>query len=386
MHLQVGADGFNSPVRLYAGIPAFGWPYDAKGIVATMSHLPRGAYEAPNTTAYQRFLPTGPIAFLPLSPTRSSLVWSTKPDLAAALLACHPAVLASMVNAAFRLPYISIKYLHRRILESHAAGTSITPEEIQHEIHWREQSHGIDQNSAHASALIKSTDQLGIPPIGSESLPPLVTELQPGSVASFPLRYNHAESYIGDSQGARTVLVGDAAHTVHPLAGQGLNLGLADVECLTRCIHTSLRSGGDIGELLFIACLSPFLLELTKNLGSYTALMPYGQERYLANHTMMSAIDKLHKLYSNEMEPIVWARSVGIEVLNELDSVKAAIMTIAGAQTGLGKEVPARNFAWDFAGNAVQSFAATGKAVEILKGAVWNAVTSSIQNISARKG
>lgn len=116
--------------------------------------------------------------------------------------------------------------------------------------------------------------------------------------------------------------------------------------------------------------------------------MPYGQERYLANHTMMSAIDKLHKLYSNEMEPIVWARSVGIEVLNELDSVKAAIMTIAGAsaQTGIGKEAPARNFAWDFAGNAVQSFANTGKAVGVLKGAVWDVVTSSIQNISARKG
>ena len=112
--------------------------------------------------------------------------------------------------------------------------------------------------------------------------------------------------------------------------------------------------------------------------------MPYGQERYFANHTMMSAIDKLHKLYSNEMEPIVWARSVGIEVLNELDSVKAAIMTIAGAQTGAGK-APARNFAWDFAGNAVQNLTATGKAVEVLKGAVLNAVTSSIQNISGRK-
>ena len=249
--LQVGADGFNSPVRSYAGIPAFGWDYDARGIVATMSHLPRGAYEGPNTIAYQRFLPTGPIAFLPLAPTRSSLVWSTKPELAAALLACDPAVLASMINAAFRLPYISIKYLHQRILEGHAAGTPLRPEEIQQEIHWREQSHGIDRNSAYASALVKSTDQLGIPPSGSESFPPLVTELQPGSAASFPLRYNHTESYIGHGQGTRTVLVGDAAHTVHPLAGQGLNLGLADVECLARCIHTSLLSGGDIGGLPF---------------------------------------------------------------------------------------------------------------------------------------
>ena len=261
--LQVGADGFNSPVRSYAGIPAFGWAYEAQGIVATMFHPPRGSYEGPNTTGYQRFLPTGPIAFLPLAPTRSSLVWSTKPNIAAALLACDPAVLASMINAAFRLPYISMKYLHQRILGAHAAGAPITPEEVQEEIRWRENSHGIDQNSAHASALVKSTDQPGIPPIGSESLPPLITELQPGSAASFPLRYSHAESYIGDSQGARTVLVGDAAHTVHPLAGQGLNLGLADVECLARCIDTSLLSGGDIGQLPSV-CLSPYLFPLTK--------------------------------------------------------------------------------------------------------------------------
>jgi len=101
----------------------------------------------------------------------------------------------------------------------------------------------------------------------------------------------------------------------------------------------------------------------------------------------MSAIDKLHKLYSNDMEPIVWARSVGIEVLNELDSLKTAIMTMAGAQTGpVGKEAPTRNFTWDFAGNAVQTFAGTGKAVEILQGAVWNVVRSSIQNLAARKG
>lgn len=348
-----------------------------------MFHPPRGAYEGPNTTAYQRFLPTGPIAFLPLSPNRSSLVWSTKPSLASALLACDPAVLTSMINAAFRLPYISIKYLHQRILEVHAAGASITPEEIQQEIYWREQSHGIDQNSAYASALVNSTHQLGIPPIGSESLPPLVAELQPGSAASFPLRYNHAESYIGDGQGARTVLVGDAAHTVHPLAGQGLNLGLADVECLSRCIHKSLLSGGDIGEI----CLSiSVFTRLDEALGSYTTLLPYGQERYLANHTIMSAIDKLHKLYSNDMGPIVWARSVGIEVLNELDSVKAAIMTIAGAQATAVREAPVRNFGWDFTGNAVQTLAGTGKAVEILKGAMWGLMRSSIQNIASRKG
>jgi ubiquinone biosynthesis monooxygenase Coq6 len=64
--------------------------------------------------------------------------------------------------------------------------------------------------------------------------------------------------------------------------------------------------------------------------GSYTALRSYAGERYFANHKVMSAVDKLHKIYSSNLDPIVWARSVGLEVLNELDSVKAALMMDAG--------------------------------------------------------
>ena len=65
-------------------------------------------------------------------------------------------------------------------------------------------------------------------------------------------------------------------------------------------------------------------------LGSYTALAPYARERYFENHKMLSAVDKLHKLYSATAEPIVWARSVGLEVLNELDTIKIAFMMSAG--------------------------------------------------------
>lgn len=54
----------------------------------------------------------------------------------------------------------------------------------------------------------------------------------------------------------------------------------------------------------------------------------------------MSATDKLHKLYSTDMLPVVWARSVGVEVLNELDSVKAGIMMTAGAQAKGNLEHP----------------------------------------------
>ncbi|KAJ6493645.1 hypothetical protein C8R47DRAFT_1044073 [Mycena vitilis] len=341
--LLVGADGFNSPVRSFAKISSFGWAYDTQAIVATMAHPPRGAFVGPNTTAYQRFLPTGPIAFLPISPIASSLVWSTKPPLATALIASGPEVLGSMINAAFRLPDVSMRYLSGVILDAHASGTPVTAFQIQSEIEWREKSHGIDGTSAYASASMDPVTQ-GIPPTDAQLLPPFVTSLQPGTVASFPLRFSHTDSYLGEGQGSRTVLVGDAAHTVHPLAGQGLNLGLADVECLSRCIQEALLNGGDVG--------------------SRTALLPYAQERYVENHKLMSAMDKLHKLYSTSFEPVVWARSVGLEVVNEFDSVKAALMTEASGNGLGGASV------WDLAAKGVETFAAATDAVRVIRSGV----------------
>ena len=240
---QVGADGPNSPVRAFAGITTHGWAYDTHAIVATLSHAPRGAFQPPNTIAYQRFLPTGPIAFLPLSPTESSMVWSTKPALAAALKSLDPSVLVNFINAAFRLPEVSIRYLHDLLLSRKA----FTSDEVREEILWRERSHNIPATSAYSSAL--ATREVGIPPEDAGSLPPLVASIQPGTVASFPLRYSHADTYIGD--GGRTVLVGDAAHTVHPLAGQGLNAGLADVQVLAQTIEMTLLQGGDVGVYPF---------------------------------------------------------------------------------------------------------------------------------------
>ncbi|TCD65843.1 putative ubiquinone biosynthesis monooxygenase [Steccherinum ochraceum] len=308
--LLVGADGFNSPVRSYAGIESYGWAYDTHGVVATLQHAPRSTYGPRNTIAYQRFLPTGPIAFLPLSETASTMVWSTRPHLASALKAVDPSVLVNMVNAAFRLPEVSMRYLHDRLLEAHSAGSPLTSDQLQEELSFREMSHSISPYSPLSSLSTQNSE--GIPLEGAESFPPLVKAIQPGTVASFPLRFSHADSYIGEGRGARTVLLGDAAHTTHPLAGQGLNLGLADAEALAQCIETSLSRGGDIG--------------------SYTSLLPYARARYFENHKMLSAVDKLHKLYSTTAEPVVWARSVGLEVLNELDTIKTALMVSAGSQ------------------------------------------------------
>ncbi|OBZ66876.1 Ubiquinone biosynthesis monooxygenase COQ6, mitochondrial [Grifola frondosa] len=202
--LLVGADGLNSPVRAYAGIQSYGWAYDTHAIVATLNHHPQTSFQTPNTVAYQRFLPTGPIAFLPLSPTASSMVWSTKPALAAALLASDPAVLACMINAAFRLPEVSLRYLHAQILEAHKAGSPLTLQQLKDEIRWRERSHGIDSRSAYS--LSEENNNSGVPPEDASALPPAVTSVQPGTAASFPLRNMHADSYIGEGIGARTVL------------------------------------------------------------------------------------------------------------------------------------------------------------------------------------
>lgn len=221
-------------------------------MVATLFHPPRSPLQAPNTVAYQRFLPTGPIAFLPLSPTASSLVWSTKPALARALVQSDPAVLANMINAAFRFPEVSMRYLHTRILELIEKGTLISPQELQEEIAWRERSHAIDPHSAYS---LSGQSSAGVPPHDADAVPPFVTSIQPGTVASFPLRFSHADAYIGEGAGARAVLVGDAAHTTHPLAGQGLNMGLGDVESLARCIEQAAMHGGDIGKTVSLPTL-----------------------------------------------------------------------------------------------------------------------------------
>ncbi|KAF8631895.1 hypothetical protein AX15_002156 [Amanita polypyramis BW_CC] len=359
--LLVGADGLNSPVRAYANISSYGWSYETQAIVATMFHHPRGGFEGPNTIAYQRFLPTGPIAFLPLSPTASSLVWSTRPHIAKGLLGSEPAVLACMINAAFRLPTVSIEYLHDRIVEAFSSGKPLGHPELVEEILLREKFHAIDSNSAYASAIVRTLKVDVVPPTDSKAVPPHVTDIQSGTIASFFLRYNHTDSYLGEGAGARTVLVGDAAHTIHPLAGQGLNLGLADVECLAKCIDNAITSGSDIG--------------------SYTALLPYARERYLQNHIMLSTVDKLHKVYSTDIEPIVWARTVGVEVLNELDSLKAAMMTVAGAHSGART-----NTTWDIAAKGVETLAAGSDLANFIAGNLNGALMGVLKGFAEGAG
>jgi len=261
--LLIGADGANSPVRTFAGIPSRGWDYNRMGVVATL----RLASTPSRKIAFQRFLPTGPVAMLPLPGDRASLVWSTVPQRAAKLKSLSKVDFVAIVNAAFRLGPVDLEYLHS--IDSGQAD----------EVQWRK---------AHT-------------PVEGE-LPEQAVDVQDGSIAAFPLKMRHVDAYTTE----RVALVGDAAHTIHPLAGQGLNQGQGDVAILVNTIEQAVQTGQDIGSTM--------------------ALERYGAERYAANNRLLGVCDKLHKLYSFESGPIVPLRSIGLGLVDQLRPLKGFLM------------------------------------------------------------
>lgn len=275
--LLIGADGANSPVRTFAGIPSNGWDYGQHGIVATLdTDHTFGADDL--RTAYQRFLPTGPIALLPLPDNKASLVWSINSPLAARVKALPPSDFASLVTAAFRLRTADLDYFLNHLPDIN----------VPDELSWR-----LPNTPASKTGLPKSF--------------PSITATQDGSIASFPLRMRHASTYTGH----RVALIGDAAHTVHPLAGQGLNLGLADAQALAERIVQGVDHGMDIG--------------------SSWCLDGYNSDRWAKNNAVMGVCDKLQKLYSVGSGPVVWGRSLGLGLVDRLGWMKGTIMASAGS-------------------------------------------------------
>ncbi len=227
--LLVGADGAQSPVRQLAGIDTVSWHYRQQAVVATVETEINHA-----DTAWQRFLPEGPLAFLPMKRPWCSIVWSVSEQRAGDLCNMPGEKFAECLMADFQ----------RRLGRINATGPR----------------------------------------------------------AKFLLKLVHASRYVAN----RVALIADAAHTVHPLAGQGLNLGLLDVSALSRQIIEAIAKGRDIG--------------------SQRVLRAYERSRKGDNCFMQGSFDVINRLFSNDQLVLAHLRNAGLNIVNGLVPIKNALV------------------------------------------------------------
>ena len=122
-----------------------------------------------------------------------------------------------------------------------------------------------------------------------------------------------AESYAS----LRLALVGEAAHTIHPIAGQGLNLGIRDVAALAELVIDARRLGLDIGD--------------------ESVLLRYQQWRRFDALALVAVTDGLNRLFSNSFPPVQLARDIGLAAVNRLPPLKRLLMRDA---MGIAGDLP----------------------------------------------
>jgi 2-octaprenylphenol hydroxylase len=238
-HLQaellVGADGGRSWVRSQAGIDVNVTNYGHTAVVTTVKTA-----EHHQDTAWQRFLPTGPLAFLPLTEGYSSIVWSTSPEEAARLLE----------------------------LDDHA--------------------------------FVKELEEAFESRLGAiESV---------GPRGAFPLKGQHAQHYVKP----HLALIGDAAHTIHPLAGQGVNLGFADASALAEELLAAHQQHQDVG--------------------SYKTLRRFERARRGDNLLTLEAMGAFKQLFSNDTKLLSSLRNLGLSTVDGMPPLKHLFMRQAMGQ------------------------------------------------------
>jgi 2-polyprenylphenol 6-hydroxylase len=238
--LLVGADGAQSLVRDCAGLAVRTHDYRQLAIVATVRTA-----RAHENTAWQRFLPTGPLAFLPLFDGSSSIVWSVDEAQAPELRDCS--------DGEFN-----------RQLEAAVDGV------------------------------------LGATVLASERL-------------SFALRSMAARSYVAP----RCALIGDAAHVIHPLAGQGANLGLLDAAALCEAVAGATAQREDPGAL--------------------RVLRGYEQQRRTHNLLMDAAMSAFQSGFGAARGPAAWLLNRGLYLVNRSGTLKRAF---ARQALGTAGELP----------------------------------------------
>ncbi len=238
--LLVGTDGANSWVREQAGITTTGWSYEQTAVVATIK-----TSKSHQAACWQRFMPSGPLAFLPLPDGYSSIVWSTEPERAVELV---------------QMP-------ESRFLDE------------------------LQQTFGDKLGRMESTGPRG----------------------AFPLILRHANTYCAE----RLVLAGNAAHAIHPLAGQGLNLGVSDAAALAEVILEAKANKQDIGETAI--------------------LRRYERWRKADNIAVMAAMDGFKRLFSNENMPLSLMRNLGLSLADNAGPIKHMMIRRA---MGLSGDLP----------------------------------------------
>ncbi|KAK9140663.1 hypothetical protein Scep_010344 [Stephania cephalantha] len=251
--LVVGADGARSRVRDLAGLKTIGWSYKQNAVICTVEHA------VENYCAWQRFLPNGPIALLPIGDKFSNIVWTMSPNESTERTSMSENDFVKAVN--------------------HALNDGYGPH--------------------------PSSSFLGYYPGDSSwEVPPKVVKLVSDRMA-FPLSLLHAKDYASD----HVVLIGDAAHSVHPLAGQGVNLGFGDALALAKVIADGIGVGAELGEL--------------------SVLKNYEAERKPANTMMAAILDGFQKAYSVDLGPLNVLRAVGFRMVHHISPLKKSIISYA---------------------------------------------------------
>ena len=245
--LAIGADGSHSAVRKLAAIDAQSWDYGQSAIIANITPEKDHGF-----TAYERFTDSGPLALLPLSEQRCSLVWTVRTADADSVMA-----------------YSDEEFLQH----------------LQQRFGYR-----------------------------------LGRFVKKGKHVAYPLTLMRACPH----ERPRLALIGNAAHTLHPIAGQGLNLGIRDVAALADVIVDALTQQRDIG--------------------SAQTLQQYQDWRQRDQRRIITLTDGLVKLFSNQLPPLVTARNLAMLAVDMLPPLKRRLlqhtMGLAGRLPRLARGLP----------------------------------------------
>lgn len=304
-NLLVAADGGNSFTRSACNIPRFTNQYGRRAVTFTVE-----VSKSLGQTAFQRFFPAGPIALLPIwgdkcqsddGPIYANIVWSTTPEHAAYLSSIDESDLILQLNSSLQQgPETPPSLFSSQSDSSFPNIFSTVANEATSLLHAVNNGLTMSKWSEDPSNTYFAT-------------PPPITKII-GPRMSFDLTLSQAKNYVMP----RVALVGDAAHTIHPMAGQGLNLGLGDVSVLAREIRRAQETGMDFSG-------GPNNLFLSQ----------YEKERQLASSLVMGGIQFLHWSFGFESGLGINSRSIGMNLIGAVGPARRKLVDIATTGGGI---------------------------------------------------